>query len=57
MNFPTTHPLGRPPSVIGQADVILGLELSDYWDTVNGFVDNDAEGVGTVSRRSSRAPN
>ena len=49
LNFPTTHPLGRPPSVIGQADVVLGLELTDYWATVNKFVDNNAEGVGTVS--------
>src|SRR5271169_1776440 len=37
MNFPNTHYLGRPPSVIGQADVVIGLELSDYWNTVNGF--------------------
>jgi acetolactate synthase-1/2/3 large subunit len=49
LNFPTTHPLGRPASVIGQADVVLGLELTDYWATVNKFVDNNAEGVGTVS--------
>jgi acetolactate synthase I/II/III large subunit len=46
MNFPNTHPLSRPASVINQADVIIGLELSDYWATVNGFVDNDAEGWG-----------
>jgi acetolactate synthase I/II/III large subunit len=51
LNFPTTHYLGRPASVIGQADVILGLELSDYWATVNKFVDNNAEGVGAVSSR------
>src|ERR1700728_3424506 len=46
MNFPNTHPLSRPASVINQADVVIGLELSDYWATVNGFIDNDAEGVG-----------
>ncbi len=51
LNFPTTHYLGRPASVIAQADVILGLELTDYWDTVNKFVDNNAHGVGTVSSR------
>jgi acetolactate synthase I/II/III large subunit len=51
LNFPTTHYLGRPASVIGQADVVLGLELTDYWDTVNKFVDNNAEGVGSVSSR------
>ena len=51
LNFPTTHYLGRPASIIAQADVILGLELTDYWDTVNKFVDNNAQGVGTVSSR------
>ncbi len=51
LNFPTTHYLSRPASVIAQADVILGLELTDYWNTVNKFVDNNAQGVGTVSSR------
>ncbi len=46
LNFPTTHYLSRPASVIRQADVILGLELTDYWGTVNGFVDNNAHGIG-----------
>src|SRR4029077_9237400 len=49
LNFPTSHPLGRPASVIAQADVVLGLELTDYWATVNKFVDNNAEGVGTIT--------
>jgi thiamine pyrophosphate-dependent acetolactate synthase large subunit-like protein len=51
LNFPTTHYLSRPASVIPQADVIMGLELTDYWDTVNKFIDNNAEGVGTVTSR------
>jgi acetolactate synthase-1/2/3 large subunit len=46
MNFPNTHYLNRPATVIGQADVIIGMELSDYWGTVNGFIDNGNEGVG-----------
>lgn len=46
LNFPTTHYLGRPASVIRDADVILGLELTDYWATVNGYVDNNEHGVG-----------
>jgi len=49
LNFPTTHYLGRPASVIAQADVVLGLELTDYWATVNKFVDNNAQGVGTIT--------
>ncbi len=46
MNFPNTHYLSRPASVIGQADVVIGMELSDYWGTVNGFIDNGEEGFG-----------
>ncbi len=51
LNFPTTHYLSRPASVIERADVIIGLELTDYWATVNKFVDNNTEGVGSVSSR------
>ena len=46
MNFPKTHHLSRPPSVIGQADVIIGMELSDFWGVVNGYVDNGEHGIG-----------
>jgi acetolactate synthase I/II/III large subunit len=46
MNFPNTHYLSRPASVIAQADVVIGMELSDYWGTVNGFLDNGDDGVG-----------
>jgi thiamine pyrophosphate-dependent acetolactate synthase large subunit-like protein len=46
LNFPTTHYLGRGAAAIRQADVILGLELTDYWATVNGFVDNNEHGLG-----------
>jgi acetolactate synthase-1/2/3 large subunit len=46
MNFPKTHYLNRPPNVIGQADVIIGMELSDFWGVVNGFVDNGDGGIG-----------
>jgi acetolactate synthase I/II/III large subunit len=51
LNFPTTHPLGRPGAVVGQADVILGLELTDFWDTVNKFTDNNHEGIGSFGSR------
>jgi len=46
MNFPKTHYLNRPPNVIAQADVIIGMELSDFWGVVNGFVDNGDNGIG-----------
>ena len=35
LNFPTTHYLhqtGRGKALVRNADVILGLELSDFWD-------------------------
>jgi acetolactate synthase-1/2/3 large subunit len=49
MNMPNTHYLnqtGRGPALIANADVVIGLELSDYWATVNGFVDNGLDGIG-----------
>jgi thiamine pyrophosphate-dependent acetolactate synthase large subunit-like protein len=46
MNFPKTHYLNRPPNVIAQADVIIGMELSDFWGVVNGYVDNGNNGIG-----------
>lgn len=42
-NFPSRHPLNhsaRTRTTIGEADVILGLELNDFWGTVNSFMDN-----------------
>ena len=59
MNFPNTHPLSqnsRGRALIGQADVILGLELSDYWGTVNGFIDN-GENDGAGLQESHVKPN
>ena len=41
-NFPNRHPLchsGRSAAVMAQADVILGLELSDFWGTMHAFGD------------------
>lgn len=42
MNFPTDHylfQLMRGRELIGQADVILGLEMTDMWGSVNSVVD------------------
>src|SRR5437879_4761583 len=42
MNFPSRHPLnqsGRGRGLIAEADVILGLELTDFWGTVNSYRD------------------
>jgi thiamine pyrophosphate-dependent acetolactate synthase large subunit-like protein len=43
MNMPTAHYLcqgDRGRQLIGQADAVLGLELTDYWGTINDYVDN-----------------
>ena len=42
MNFPTRHPLNQSENsraLIAAADVILGLELTDFWGTVHSFRD------------------
>ena len=42
MNFPTRHPLNQTESglaLIGKADVILGLEVNDFWGTVHSSRD------------------
>ena len=42
MNFPTRHALNHTDSaaqLIANADVILGLELTDFWGTVSAFRD------------------
>jgi len=42
MNFPSAHPLNqteRSRGLIANADVILGLEVWDFWGTVNDFRD------------------
>jgi acetolactate synthase-1/2/3 large subunit len=59
MNFPNTHHLfqnSRSQALLKDADVILGLELSDYWGTVNGYVDN-GENDGSGLQESHIKPN
>src|SRR5215468_7085754 len=51
MNFPTTHYLRRPPTAVGNADVILGLELTDFWAIANAYIDNGEHGVGVNTSR------
>jgi acetolactate synthase-1/2/3 large subunit len=41
MNFPWRHPLNqssRGRGIIATADVILGMEMTDFWATTNGYV-------------------
>ncbi len=53
MNFPNTHHLNQAgPQLIPQADVIIGMEVTDFWNVVNGFVDNaDNDGLGVQSSK------
>jgi thiamine pyrophosphate-dependent acetolactate synthase large subunit-like protein len=51
LNFPRTHYLSAPPAAIPRGDVILGLELTDFWGTVNSFTDNGEEGIGVNSTK------
>jgi len=54
MNFPSRHPLnqsGRARGLIADADVILGLELTDFWGSVNAYRDQ----LERSSRRITKA--
>ena len=50
MNFPSRHPLNQSfrRGLIGQADVVLAIEMNDLWGAVNAFNDR-------IERRSRPA--
>src|SRR6202012_4185942 len=50
MNFPSRHPLNQSfrRDIIGQADVILAIEVNDLWGTLTHFSDR-------INRRSRPA--
>ena len=42
MNFPTMHPLNqsdRRGAVLAQADLVVGVDMTDYWGTINAYRD------------------
>ena len=54
LNFPARHPLNHSDNaraLIAEADVILGLELTDFWGAVNAYRDQ----LTRTSRRTTRA--
>ena len=51
MNFPNTHHLSTGRAAVSGADVIIGLELSDFWGVVNAYTDNGEHGIGVNSTR------
>ncbi len=52
MNFPNTHYLTSPPGVTNAADAILGLEMTDFWATINAYTDNGQHGIGENNRKA-----
>ena len=50
MNFPSRHPLNQSfrRGLIGQADVVLAIEMNDLWGAINAFSDR-------IERRSRPA--
>jgi thiamine pyrophosphate-dependent acetolactate synthase large subunit-like protein len=55
MNFPNTHHLcqsSQAQPLIRNADLVIGLEVADFWNTVNLFIDNGLEnGLGARQSR------
>ena len=57
LNFPSRHPLchtGRSGTVISQADLILGIELNDYWAAVHAFGDRIVRRARLITRPNVR---
>jgi thiamine pyrophosphate-dependent acetolactate synthase large subunit-like protein len=54
MNFPNTHYLSQRGGVVGQADVILGLELYDTWGLLHNLRDRVHRDTQRVARPDAR---
>ena len=57
MNFPTRHPLNqteRGLALIGKADVILGLEVNDFWGTVHSSRDQVERTSHSIARPDAK---
>jgi thiamine pyrophosphate-dependent acetolactate synthase large subunit-like protein len=57
MNFPSRHPLNqtlRARAAVADADVILGLEVVDYWGTVNALRDQLHRSIRRVARPTAK---
>ena len=59
-NFPTRHPLchsGRSGAVLGQADVILGLEVTDFFGTTHVLSDRIERSSRSILKPGARTIN
>src|SRR5579859_1753615 len=55
MNFPSRHPLNHSDNrrkIVGNADVILGLEVTDFFGTVNSFRDQLTRSSHRLTRKN-----
>jgi len=57
MNFPWRHPLnqtsrGREP--VAQADVILGMEMTDFWQTLHSYTPHTEAGFQTLTKPGAK---
>ena len=57
LNFPTRHPLNHTDNargLIANADVILGLELTDFWGTVNAYRDQQVRTSRSITKPGTK---
>jgi acetolactate synthase-1/2/3 large subunit len=57
MNFPSQHPLNqteRTRAVIGNADVILGLEALNFWGAINSYRDQLRRSSAPITKKGVR---
>jgi acetolactate synthase-1/2/3 large subunit len=57
MNFPSRHPLNhtfRRDAVVGQADVVLGIEMNDMFGAVNAFSDRIVRTTRSVTKKDAK---
>jgi thiamine pyrophosphate-dependent acetolactate synthase large subunit-like protein len=57
MNFPSRHPLNqtqRARAAVAEADVVVGLELVDFWATVNALRDQLHRSTRRVAKPSAK---
>jgi acetolactate synthase-1/2/3 large subunit len=56
MNFPSRHPLNQSfrRSAVDQADVIVGLEMNDFWGSVNSFTDRIVRSSRATTKKGAR---
>jgi thiamine pyrophosphate-dependent acetolactate synthase large subunit-like protein len=57
MNFPSRHPLNqteRASAVIAEADLVVGLEVLDFWGTVNALRDQQQRTIRPLTKPGTR---